>query len=47
MIADGKKIKKIECPHCGHKQNIFTKQEPIAEGSFLSAKIQIAERNLK
>ena len=32
---------------CGMPRTYFTKQEPVAEGSFLSAKIQTAGRNLK
>ena len=38
MIADGKKIKKVECPHCGHKQNIFYKTGASCRGLFFKCK---------
>jgi transcription elongation factor Elf1 len=38
MIADGKKIKKIKCPHCGHEQNIFYAVGASCRGLFFKCK---------
>ena len=38
MIADGKKIKKVVCPYCGHKQNIFYKTGASCSGLFFKCK---------
>jgi transposase-like protein len=38
MRADGKKIKKVKCPHCGHEQNIFYKEGATCKGLFFKCK---------
>ena len=38
MKADGENIKKVTCPYCGHKQNIFYINGAICKGLFLKCK---------
>lgn len=38
MIADGKKIKKVRCPCCGHEQNIFYAEGAKCKGLFFKCK---------
>lgn len=39
MRADGKRIKKVTCPFCGHKQNIFyIEKEAVCKGLFFKCK---------
>lgn len=34
MKADGKTIKKIECPYCGHKQKILHEKDAVCRGVY-------------
>jgi hypothetical protein len=38
MIADGKRIKKIRCPHCGWEQNIFYREGAACKGLFFKCR---------
>jgi len=38
LIADGKKVKKVRCPCCGHEQNIFYVDGAVSRGLFFKCK---------
>lgn len=32
------KLAKVKCPHCGHEQNVFFKEDAVCNGVFLRCK---------
>ena len=38
MKADGKIIRKVTCPYCGHEQNIFYRRDAVCRGVFFKCK---------